>query len=101
MIGKSKWRPAMAAKTTTRTLKPNSNPHPRGTDLARGYAEGWRDAHLQSEAMLDQLTESLAGAQLHLERDADPKSRRRAVIDIDTLVRRDLERERARGRRAA
>jgi hypothetical protein len=85
----------MPARKTTRTLKPNSNPHPRGTDLARGYAEGWRDAHLQSEELLDHLTESIAGAQLHLERDTDPKSRRRAVIDVDTLVRRDLERERA------
>jgi hypothetical protein len=62
-------------------------------------AEGWRDAHLQSEELLDHLTESLAGAQLH--HDTDPKSRRREVIDIDTLVRRDLERERARNRRAA
>jgi hypothetical protein len=89
------------ARRATRTLKPNSNPHPRGTELARGYDEGWRDAHLQSEAMLDHLTESIAGAQLHLDRDTDPKSRRRAVIDIDTLVRRDLERDRARSRRAA
>ena len=69
--------------------------------VARGYEEGWRDAHLQSEELLDHLTESLAGAQLHLERDADPKSRRQAVVDIDALVRRDVERERVRNRRAA
>lgn len=88
------------AKQIPRTLKPNCNPHPRGTELARGYEEGWRDAHLQSEELLDHLTESLAGAQLHLDRDTDPSSpRRRAVIDIDTLVRR--ERERVRNRRGA
>jgi hypothetical protein len=85
----------MQAKKSTRTLQPNSNPHPRGTELARVYEEGWRNGYLQSEEMLDHVTEVIAGARLRHERDTDPKSRRREVIDIDTLVRRDLERERA------
>ncbi len=82
-------------------LQPQNNPHTRGTDLARGYEEGWRAAHLLSEEMLDHLTESIAGARLEHERDADPKSRRRDVIDIDTLCRWDLAREngKAPGRR--
>jgi hypothetical protein len=82
----------MPTKKPERTLKPQHNPHARGTDLARAYEDGWRSCYLRSEEELDHLTEVIAGARMRHENDADPKSRRRAVIDIDTLVQRDLAR---------
>jgi hypothetical protein len=80
-----------------RAPKPSFNPHREGTELARVYETGWRNGYLQTEELLDHVTEVIAGAWLHHELQASPRSRRRAVIDIDALlegpVRRDRDRE--------
>jgi hypothetical protein len=84
----------MPATETKLTLKPKHNPHTPGTDLARAYENGWREGYLQSEELLDHVTEVIAGAQLRHEAGAVSFSGRRAVIDLDALLRRDRERER-------
>jgi hypothetical protein len=47
------------AKSTTR---PSVNPHAEGTELAQAYEDGWRKGYLQSEEMLDHVTEVIEGA---------------------------------------
>lgn len=86
------------AKKTTHSLRPKSNPHARDTELARAYEDGWRDGHRQTEELeetLDHVLEVIAGAEIRNELCSGSKSgRRRSVIDVDELIRRDYARER-------
>lgn len=43
-------------------VKPSSNPYPRNSELAQAYERGWQRGYLQSEELLNHVTEVIDGA---------------------------------------
>jgi hypothetical protein len=56
---KRKETAAVERGNAKRTPKPKNNPHKPGTDLSRGFDEGWRKARREQEVVEDRILEDL------------------------------------------